>query len=69
MRAHKIEPKKILTVYSRNTEYAELCLVKGIKDGGKELFFDPPFFIYGKTNKYTKKMEHVFKKLSISKTH
>jgi len=69
MRAHKIEPKKILAVYSRNTEYAELCLAKGIKDGGKELFFGPPFSIYGKTNKYTKKMEHVFKNLSISENH
>ncbi|MCD6570097.1 MAG: methyltransferase [Deltaproteobacteria bacterium] len=69
MRAYRIEPKRVVAVYSRRSEEAQLCLVSGIKDGGKDISFDPPFFVYAGANNYTKEMEDVFNNLCISKIH
>jgi tRNA1Val (adenine37-N6)-methyltransferase len=65
MRLHKIEPKRIVPVYSRESEEAVLCLVSGIKDGGKDITFDPPFIIYS-GKKYSGQAELVFDNLRIT---
>jgi len=65
MRTHKIEPRQVLLVYSRANENAVLCLVSGIKDGGKDITLDPPFIVYS-GKKYTKEMEQAFATLRIT---
>jgi len=70
MRRNRIEPKKIMSVYSSMKSRVERCLVCGIKDGGKELLMTKPFFIYDVDGySYTPEMQSVFQKLSIPKSH
>jgi tRNA1Val (adenine37-N6)-methyltransferase len=66
MRNNNIEPKKIVMIHSRTGSRASLFLVKGIKGAGKELFIEPPLFVYETRNKYTERMKELFRTLIIT---
>jgi len=69
MRFYKIEPKRMIFVYSDMNSGPEICLVSGVKDGGQELRIERPFVIYSQHGVYTQEMQDVFTKLSLAKSH
>ena len=69
MRHHGIEPKRMQCVHSTMSSHAEICLVCGLKGGGRELRIERPFIIYMKPGTYTEEMQKVFDKLILPKSH
>ncbi|HQI02358.1 MAG TPA: methyltransferase [Deltaproteobacteria bacterium] len=69
MRSHRIEPKRIMFVHSTTHSPAEMCLVCGTRDGGKELCVKSPFFVFAHEGIYTQEMEGVFRELRLPKSH
>jgi tRNA1Val (adenine37-N6)-methyltransferase len=68
MRSFRIEPKEIMLVHSTSRTNAQICLVCGVKNGGKELLVHRPFFVFSQEGIYTAEMEEVFSELSLPKT-
>ncbi len=69
MRAGRIEPKSVMFVHSTPSSSAEIVLVSGLKDGGKELKVCRPFFVFARQGIHTKEMERVFRVLELPKSH
>lgn len=69
MRLNGIEPKRITFVHSTPGSEAEVCLVSGLKGGGKELHVCSPFFVFARQGVYTPAMEKVFSALAFPKSH
>ncbi len=65
MRKNHIEPKKIIMIHSHPGSRASLFLVKGIKGAGRELFVEPPLYVYETGNKHTARMMNLFENLII----
>lgn len=69
MRNNRIEPKRIMLVHSTLQSSAEICLVCGVKYGGKELDVYSPFIVFAQKGIYTPEMEAVFRNVSLPKSH
>ncbi|MDT8272484.1 MAG: methyltransferase [Desulfomonilia bacterium] len=69
MRSHRIEPKRCMFVHSTSRSNAELCLLSGLRDGGKELIIERAFHIYSDEGSYTSEMNAVFTALELPKSH
>lgn len=69
MRSHRVEPKRIMFVHSTDQSPAEICLVCGTKDGGKEMEVKSPFVVFAHEGIYTPEMEGVFRELRLPKSH
>jgi len=68
MRSFRIEPREIMLVHSTSTSGARICLVCGVKNGGRELTVHRPFFVFAREGIYTVEMEEVFRGLALPKT-
>jgi len=68
MRSHRIEPKEIMLVHSTPRSGARICLVCGVKNGGRELRVHSPFFVFSQEKVYTAEMEEVFRRLALPET-
>lgn len=53
MRAHKIEPKRLMSVHAKQNADACLFLVEGTLGGGKYMHIMPPLILYGEDGAYT----------------
>jgi tRNA1(Val) A37 N6-methylase TrmN6 len=42
----KLEPKKMLSIFSYPNSNASLVIIEAVKGGGEELMILPPFYIY-----------------------
>lgn len=60
MRAYKIEPKRLRFVHSKVGKEANLVLVEGIRDGGKELKVLPPLYVYDENGEYSEEMKKIY---------
>lgn len=69
MRLRRLEPKRLMMVHSTLEQPAQLCLIKGIKGGGRELSVDAPFAIYTSQGNYTDSMSTLFTTLQVPKIH
>jgi tRNA1Val (adenine37-N6)-methyltransferase len=67
MRANRLEPKRVQYVHSTVISPAEICLVSGLRDGGKECTIERPLIVHGEGSTYHEDMEAVFRCLSIQK--
>ena len=65
MRGHDVEPKRLIMVHSFSDGPADLCLVKGIKQGGRELKIEAPFVVYQSPNTYSDRMTRLFTTLEV----
>ncbi|MEN6473474.1 MAG: methyltransferase [Syntrophaceae bacterium] len=65
MRRHHLEPKRLIMVHSFPDGPAELCLVKGIKLGGRELTVETPLTIYQAPGIYSERMTRLFATLAL----
>jgi tRNA1Val (adenine37-N6)-methyltransferase len=68
MRSRRIEPKELMLVHSTARAGARICLVCGVKNGGRELAVRRPFFVFAQEGVYTGEMEEVFRELALPKT-
>ncbi|HPB70498.1 MAG TPA: tRNA1(Val) (adenine(37)-N6)-methyltransferase [Syntrophales bacterium] len=64
MRAARLEPKRLLPVYSHAASEGEFVLVEGIKAGGEEMKLLPPLVLYGGDGRYTASVEAIFSDLA-----
>ena len=60
MRENRIEPKKIRYVYPKKNKKPNLVLVKGVKNGGKELRHMDPLYIYYEDKEYTDEIYKIY---------
>ncbi len=60
MRTYRIEPKRLLLVHPRIDQEANMVLVEGIRDGGKELKLLPPLIVYDDHGDYTDEMKAIY---------
>lgn len=60
MRRYRIEPKRIRFVYPRSGKEANLVLVEGIRDGGKEVKVLPPLIVYDESGEYSEEMKRIY---------
>ena len=65
MRRNRLEPKRLIMVHSYPGGPADLCLVKGIKQGGRELTIEAPFAVYQTQGIYSDSMTRLFAKLAL----
>jgi tRNA1(Val) A37 N6-methylase TrmN6 len=69
MRSKRIEPKRLLFVHSTPSSSAEICLVGGLRDGGRELNVCRPLFVFTHEGMHTPEMQKVFQELELPKSH
>lgn len=62
MKQNKIEPKRIMTVHSREGEPPCLVLIEGSKDGGAGIKWETPLVIYDKDGNYTATCKQLYEK-------
>jgi tRNA1Val (adenine37-N6)-methyltransferase len=67
MRATRIEPKQMRCVYTSPTRTSEICLICGVKGGGKEFTIESPLIVYKQDNSYHHDMEMIFQGLTLPK--
>lgn len=64
MRAHRLEPKRTMTVYSNTASEGQFVLVEGLKGGSEAMKVLPPLFIYENEGAYTQAMQRIFSDLA-----
>ncbi|HOD29288.1 MAG TPA: methyltransferase [Syntrophales bacterium] len=64
MRAARLEPKRLLPVYSHAASEGAFVLVEGIQGGGEELRLLSPLVLYGEDGRYTAAVEAIFSDLA-----
>lgn len=60
MRTYRIEPKRLQFVHPRKNQEANMVLIEGIRDGGKELKLLPPLIVYDDHGEYTDEMNAIY---------
>lgn len=60
MREYRIEPKRLQMVHPRKDQEANMVLVEGIRDGGKELKLLPPLIVYNDDGEYTEQLKAIY---------
>lgn len=60
MREYRIEPKRLQFVHPRREHEANMVLIEGIRDGGKELKLLPPLIVYNDQGEYTEEMKGIY---------
>jgi len=60
MRQYRIEPKRIRFVHPRHGQEANMVLVEGIRDGGREMKIMPPLIVYNEKGEYTEEMKAIY---------
>ncbi|MCE5264977.1 MAG: tRNA1(Val) (adenine(37)-N6)-methyltransferase [Deltaproteobacteria bacterium] len=66
MRNHRIEPKRLRMVHSRQGEPAVFVLLEGVKGGREGLKTMPPLFVYREPGVYTAETAEIFTDLCAS---
>ena len=59
MRSHRIEPKRIQFVYSKEGKDANTLLIEGTKDGKPDLKILPPLYVYDQDGNYTEEVRRL----------
>jgi tRNA1(Val) A37 N6-methylase TrmN6 len=60
MREYRIEPMRLRLIHPRKDQEANMLLVEGIRDGGKELKLLPPLIVYGEDGEYTNEVKAIY---------
>lgn len=60
MRQHRIEPKRIRFVHSRQDEEASMVLVEAMKEGKPGLRIETPLYVYNEKSEYCPELMEVF---------
>lgn len=60
MRSFGLEPKRLRLVHPSAHRRANLVLVEGIRQGGRELKMLPPLYVYGEDGEYTEEIYRIY---------
>jgi tRNA1(Val) A37 N6-methylase TrmN6 len=60
MRAHKLEPKRLLLVHPRAHLRPNILLIEAIKGGKPELRIDPPLIVHTDDGSYTQAIQDIY---------
>lgn len=63
MRKHKIEPKEVQMVFSKENVAPKMILVKGVKNGKSYLKFKENIYVYNEDNTYTDQILKIYGKI------
>ncbi len=62
MRKYKIEPKKLCMVHPSSAKKANIVLVEGALDGGRELKMTEPIYVYDENGSYSDKINEIYRR-------
>ncbi len=61
LRQRRLEPKRLLTVHSRQDQEASVFLLEAVRAGGVGLQVLPPLILYGPGGAYSPQLEHFYR--------
>ncbi len=67
MRENRMEPKRLRFVHTKAGSCSEICLVCGVKGGGRGVVVEAPLAVYSDDGSYHPAMERAMKELSLEK--
>jgi tRNA1Val (adenine37-N6)-methyltransferase len=67
MRARRIEPKRMRCAFTSPSRTSEICLVCGVRGGGREFAIESPFIIFQEDGAYHRDMDTVLQGLALPK--
>lgn len=62
MRKYEIEPKRLCMVHPCAGKKANIVLVEGVKNGGKDLKMMEPIYVYGDDGNYSDKINEIYRR-------
>lgn len=62
MRENKIEPKKLCMVHPSKGKKANIVLVEGVKNGGRDLKMSEPIYVYADDGKYSEQINKIYRR-------
>ena len=60
MRRYKIEPKRLRLIHPSYGKAANLLLIEGLSNGGRELKMLPPLYVYNTDGTYTDEINTIY---------
>jgi tRNA1Val (adenine37-N6)-methyltransferase len=67
MRVHRLEPKCVRSVHPSLGTNAQICLVCGLREGGRECSIERPLYVYAEDGSYHEEIKAMFQCLSFQK--
>ena len=61
MRKYRLEPKRLMNVFTKRDGESKICLIEGVKDGEKGLKVENPIFVYDEKGKRSEYIEKLYK--------
>lgn len=61
MRKYRLEPKRLMNVFTKRDGESKICLIEGVKDGDKGLKVENPIFVYDENGKRSEYIEKLYK--------
>ena len=61
MRKYRLEPKRLVNVFTKRDGESKICLIEGIKDGEKGLKVENPNFVYEEKCKRSQYLDKLYK--------
>lgn len=62
MRQYKIEPKRLCMVHPSSGKKANIVLVEGVKNGGRDLKLEDPIYVYDNNGNYSEKINQIYRR-------
>lgn len=60
MRKYKIEPKRVRMIHPNTKKAANIVLVEGQRDGGANLRWEAPLYVYNDEGKYSEEINRIY---------
>lgn len=60
LKIHKLEPKRMRFVHSREGDRANLVLLESVRSGGAEMTVEPPLYIYKNQTEYSDEINRIY---------
>lgn len=61
MRKYRLEPKRLINIFTKQDEESKICLIEGIKDAEKGLKIEKPIFVYNEKGKRSEYVDKLYK--------
>ena len=61
MRKYRLEPKRLMNIFTKRDGESKICLIEGVKDGDKGLKVENPIFVYDEKGKRSEYVEKLYK--------
>ena len=61
MRKYRLEPKRLVNIFTKRDGESKICLIEGVKDGEKGLKVENPIFVYTEKGEKSEYIEKLYK--------